>query len=78
MVKDTAFLGSCTQPRLFVQGERDVFADGAQIRELVATLPEPKSLVVIAGSDHFFTGHLDALQAAVDSWAATRPWATSA
>jgi alpha/beta superfamily hydrolase len=74
MLKDTAFLTACAQPRLFVQGEGDTFADGARIRELVAPLPEPKTLVVVPDSDHFFTGHLDALQAAVDSWAATRPW----
>ena len=75
MVGDTSFLSSCPKPRLFVQGEQDAFADGGRIRALVATLPEPRTLVVIPGSDHFFTGHLDALQAAVDSWAATRPWA---
>jgi alpha/beta superfamily hydrolase len=74
MLKDTAFLTACALPRLFVQGEGDAFADGARIRELVAPLPEPKTLVVVPDSDHFFTGHLDALQAAVDSWAATRPW----
>ena len=75
MVGDTSFLASCQKPRLFVQGEQDAFADGERIRALVATLPAPRTLVVIPGSDHFFTGHLDALQAAVDSWAATRPWA---
>jgi len=77
MLKDTSFLASCTLPRLFVQGENDDFADGTRIRTLVATLPEPKTLVVIPGSDHFFDGHLDELQAAVDSWAATRPWAAA-
>jgi alpha/beta superfamily hydrolase len=77
MLQETAFLAACTQPRLFVQGEGDAFADGARIRALVAPLPEPKTLVVIPGSDHFFTGHLDALQAAVDDWAAARPWAAA-
>jgi len=77
MLQDTSFLASCAQPRLFVQGEHDAFADGTRIRALVATLPEPKTLVVIPGSDHFFAGHLDELQAAVDSWAATRPWAAA-
>jgi alpha/beta superfamily hydrolase len=77
MLKDTSFLATCTQPRLFVQGEHDAFADGAAIRALVAPLPEPKTLVVVPGSDHFFNGHLDELQAAVDAWAATRPWAAA-
>ena len=77
LLKDTAFLASCAQPRLFVQGDGDAFADGARIRALVETLPEPKTLIVLPHSDHFFTGHLDELQGAVDSWAATRPWAAA-
>ena len=77
MLEDTSFLASCAQPRLFVQGENDAYADGPRIRALVAPLPEPRTLVVIPGADHFFTGHLDELQAAVGSWAATRPWAAA-
>jgi alpha/beta superfamily hydrolase len=74
IMSDTSYLAGCRQPRLFVQGEADEFAGGARMREIVAPLPEPKELVVIPGSDHFFSGHLDALQAAVDGWAARRPW----
>jgi alpha/beta superfamily hydrolase len=74
MLPDTSFLAACRQPRLFVQGENDRYADGARIRALVAPLAEPKRLVIVPESDHFFAGHLDELQAAVDSWAATRPW----
>jgi alpha/beta superfamily hydrolase len=75
MLGDTSFLASCTQPRLFVQGANDVYADGDRIRALVDPLPGPKELVVIPDSDHFFGGRLDELQAAVETWAATRPWA---
>ena len=74
MMKDVGFLAACRQPRLFVQGDHDQFADRARIEELVAPLPEPKTLVVIPESDHFFGGRLEELQAAVDSWAAARPW----
>jgi hypothetical protein len=74
---DTSFVASCAQPRLFVQGANDAFGDEARIREIVDRLPEPKRLVVIPESDHFFDGRLDELQAAVDSWAATRPWAAA-
>jgi uncharacterized protein len=77
MLSDKSLLASCTQPRLFVQGENDTYADGAEIRALMAPLPEPKTLVVIPGADHFFAGHLDELQEAVGSWAATRPWASA-
>jgi alpha/beta superfamily hydrolase len=35
---------------------------------MVRTLPEPASLVLIPQADHFFTGHLDELRAALKSW----------
>jgi alpha/beta superfamily hydrolase len=77
MVPDTSFLDGCRAPRLFVQGEEDQFGSGAQIKALVEGLPEPRSLVIVPAADHFFTGHLDGLQEAVNTWAATRPWARS-
>lgn len=77
MMTDRAFLETGRAPRLFVQGERDQFGGGEVMRELVARLPEPRTLVIVAGADHFFGGHLDELQAAVAAWAATRPWAAA-
>jgi alpha/beta superfamily hydrolase len=74
MVPDASFLDGCRAPRLFVQGEQDPFGSGAQMETLVAQLPEPRSLVVVPAADHFFTGHLDALQETVRAWAASRPW----
>ena len=71
---DTAFVESVAQPRLFVQGEHDAFGSGREIAALVARLSEPRRLVVVPEADHFFTGRLDALQEAVASWAAERPW----
>jgi hypothetical protein len=71
---DLGFLDSCARPRLFVQGEHDEFGSGDVIRDLVGKLPEPRAMVVVPGADHFFGGHLDALQEAVSSWAAGRPW----
>ena len=78
MVPDRAFLESCRLPRLFVQGEHDQFGGAGPIRELVERLPEPRTLVVVAGADHFFGDHLDELQQVVSSWAARRPWAAAA
>jgi uncharacterized protein len=74
MFPDTAFLAGCRPPRLFVQGEHDEFGSGAVVGALVESLPQPRTLVIVPGSDHFFTGHLDELQEAVRSWATTRPW----
>jgi alpha/beta superfamily hydrolase len=73
-LSETSFLDAVTRPRLFVQGERDEFGGGEEVRALVERLPQPRSLVVVPGSDHFFTGHLDTLQSVVAEWAATRPW----
>jgi uncharacterized protein len=74
-LEDTSYLHGVTKPRLFVQGEQDVYGGGEAMRAFVERLPPPRELVVVPGADHFFTGHLDALQAAVDGWAAGRPWA---
>jgi len=41
----------------------------AQVR-----LPEPRALVVVPEADHFFGGKLEALQDAIATWAAARPW----
>lgn len=74
VVGDPAFLAEVKVPRLFVQGENDAFGGGDRIRDLVLPLPGPKRLVVVPGSDHFFSGHLEAVHAAVADWASTRPW----
>ena len=65
MMTDLSFLQACPPPRLFVQGEGDPFGGGNFLRELVARLPEPRSLVIVPGADHFFGGHLDEMQEAV-------------
>jgi alpha/beta superfamily hydrolase len=69
-----AFLDPCTKPRLFLQGEQDEYGDRARIEALVAPLHEPKSLVVVPRSDHFFNGHLEEVQAAISAWATQEPW----
>ena len=74
LAADTSPLVAVRQPRLFVQGELDAFGPGESLRALVEPLPPPRELVVIPGADHFFDGHLDALQHAVASWAARHPW----
>jgi alpha/beta superfamily hydrolase len=68
VMKGTEFMTESTKPRLFVQGELDKFGDGDAMTQFVATLPEPKTLVVVPGSDHFFTDKTDDLGAAVSQW----------
>ena len=71
---DASVLRGPSQPRLFVQGERDQFGSGDALRALVEPLPPPRELVVVPGASHFFDGQLDSVQEAVTAWAATRPW----
>ena len=71
---DAAQVAEVTQPRLFVQGALDEFGPEAEIAALVLPLAPPRELVVVADADHYFTGRLDALHAAVHAWAVRRPW----
>jgi alpha/beta superfamily hydrolase len=62
------FLGDCAKPKLFVSGARDQFGPRAKLETLVASLPEPKKLVLIEGADHFFEGRLRELRETIESW----------
>jgi len=63
-------LPTCAQPKLFVSGDQDAFGPVDAVTAIVATAPEPKQLVWIAGADHFFAGKLDMLQAVLCEWIA--------
>jgi uncharacterized protein len=65
---DFSFLESCARPKLFVSGARDQFGPRARLEQLLATLPEPKRLVIIEGADHFFAGRLAELRKAIEEW----------
>jgi alpha/beta superfamily hydrolase len=62
------FLRDCTKPKLFVSGARDQFGPRAKLEAMVASIPEPKKLVVIEGGDHFFEGRLRELRDAIEEW----------
>ena len=66
------FLRDCVTPKLFVSGARDQFAPRAKLEALVASVAEPKKLVVIEGGDHFFEGRLRELREAIESWVRQR------
>jgi uncharacterized protein len=65
---DFSFLQGCAKPKLFVSGDRDQFGTPAQLEKLVAAVPDPKKLVLIAGGDHFFEGRLRELRDAIEQW----------
>jgi len=62
------FLRECTKPKLFVSGARDQFGPQSKLRELVASIPDPKKLVIVEGADHFFEGRLRELRETIEAW----------
>jgi len=60
--KDRGYLENCVVPRVFVQSTRDQYGPAAELQALVATLPEPKRLLLIEAQDHFFDGALVKLE----------------
>jgi alpha/beta superfamily hydrolase len=66
------FMRDCAQPKLFVSGARDQFGPRAKLEALLASVPEPKKLVLIEGADHFFEGRLRELREAIESFVRER------
>jgi uncharacterized protein len=62
------YLADCTFPKLFLSGDRDQYAPVNHLRTVVEAAPEPRRLITIPGADHFFVGHLAAMQTALKSW----------
>ena len=69
---DFSYLHSCAKPKLFVHGSQDRYGHIQTLGHLVAALPGDNRLVVVDGADHFFTGKLDQLDAAVANWITER------
>ena len=63
-----SFLSKCSLPKLFISGDRDLFAPAEQLRQVAADASEPKRLVLLPDADHFFTGHLEAMQRELAGW----------
>ena len=62
------FLSRCSKPKLFCSAARDEFAHAEALGELVAKAAEPKQLVLIGDSDHFFAGRLSEMRHAIEQW----------
>jgi uncharacterized protein len=65
---DMSFLQSCPKPKLIIQGGNDSFGSRPKLEALFAALPEPKTLAIVEGANHFFTGHLEKVATAMDDW----------
>ena len=61
----TAYLESCSVPKIFLHSTHDQFGPRAEMEALYATVAPPKHLVWIEAADHFFAGGLDQLEQAV-------------
>lgn len=61
-------LAHLTMPKLFLSGDHDQFATVDQLTQVVASAAEPKKLAFIQHADHFFTGHLTAMQKQLAAW----------
>ncbi len=55
-------------PTLFLSGERDVFASPMELAAAVKPASVHARLQILPDSDHFFTGHLGAMQDAIHAW----------
>jgi alpha/beta superfamily hydrolase len=62
---DFSYLRQCAKPKLFLQGDHDQFGAKANLETLVRSLPGTNELVFILDADHFFTGKLERLDAAL-------------
>src|SRR5215471_17050962 len=62
---DFSYLQRCAKPKLFVQGSKDQFGDAAKLRLMVGELPGENEVFVVDGVDHFFTGRIEELGAAM-------------
>ena len=69
---DMTFLHQCSKPKIFLQGSRDQFGSREKVEKLMEDVPEPKRLLFVQDADHFFTGKLDEVDAAVRAWIVER------
>jgi hypothetical protein len=62
------FLRECSKPKLFVSGANDQYSPRPVLEEVFAKASEPKKLVIVEDTEHFFVGKLDRMQDAVEAW----------
>lgn len=54
--RDFSPLLTCPKPKLFVVGDKDHVCPLPTLQDLLARCPEPKTLTLLPGADHFFLG----------------------
>jgi len=61
-------LENCAKPKLFVHGRNDEHGAWEKVEQFVSRLPGENRLVFVPNADHFFTGHLEELDAVISNW----------
>ena len=64
---DAPYLGTCAARKIFLQSTHDKYGPRAELEKLWPRIAEPKQIVWIEATDHFFGGALPALEEAVVS-----------
>jgi len=62
------FLRECRKPKLFISGDSDPYSPRHELEAAVANAAEPKKLVIIQNTEHFFVGKLAEMQAEIKVW----------
>jgi len=62
------FLSTCNTPKFFISGDRDQYAPAERLAQLTDSSSHPDRLRLIPDADHFFTGQLEPMQAALAGW----------
>jgi len=62
------FLSTCNTPKFFISGDHDPYAPADRLADLTDSPSHTGRLRLIPGADHFFTGQLEPMQAALAGW----------
>ena len=60
-----AYLNDCRLPKFFIQSTNDEHGPKAELEAIFENAAEPKRLIFIEASDHFFVDNLDGLEEAI-------------
>jgi alpha/beta superfamily hydrolase len=59
------YLQGCTKDKIFVQSTHDQYGPVAELQKLLEMVEEPKRLILIEATDHYFAGALQELEDSV-------------
>jgi uncharacterized protein len=63
--KNRDYLSNCRVAKIFVHSTRDEHGPMPELEQVVAGVPDPKTLIFVEAEDHFFKGALDDLEKAI-------------